>query len=268
MDFQHAKRTTVMMFLLSSLSFFASTKGIIDTSLYQDLYEAGTLPKNLIWGSRAQDMVSAPLALMLAASSFLFLKNHSMKCYIGMLGLAWYFFYAFGLYAIQAQYTSIYLIYLAVFGLSFYSLVFGLLGITPEEARKYQIPPRLRKGILLFLTFMLAFLYPVWIMRLLTDVGSHVPGPTYGVFVLDLALVLPAIGIITYMLWKRKPFGVLLSGVALIKIFTLCLSWGFGEWTNPLAGNFFVVEMALLSSVLTVLGLLFLIPYMRTLKKV
>ncbi|HRY12565.1 MAG TPA: hypothetical protein P5309_03235 [Syntrophomonadaceae bacterium] len=115
---------------------------------------------------------------------------------------------------------------------------------------------------------MIAFLYPVWIIRMIPDIASHVPGQTYAVFILDLCLIFPAIGIIAYLLLKKKPLGVLLAGMALLKIFTLCLSWTFGELTNPLAGNTFTPEMAILSSALTLCSLIFFVPYILKLKKV
>lgn len=115
---------------------------------------------------------------------------------------------------------------------------------------------------------MIAFLYPVWIIRMIPDIASHVPGQTYAVFILDLCLIFPAIGIIAYLLLKKKPLGVLLAGMAHLKIFTLCLSWTFGELTNPLAGNTFTAEMAILSSALTLCSLIFFVPYILKLKKV
>lgn len=268
MDVQNGKRTAGMMLILSVLALFASLKGVFDQTLYDEVYLAGTIPKSLIWGSQAQDIISIPFSVLLAVFTLLFLKNGSMKNYILMLGLTWYFFYAFGLYTIQGQYTSIYFVYLAIFGLSFYSLVFGVLGIRLAEVHRYELPCGLRKAIGIFLYVMIASLYLVWIMRMLPDIASHVPGKTYAVFILDLCLIFPAVGIISHLLLKKKPLGTVLAGVAILKIFTLCLSWAFGELTNPLVGNTFTPEMAILSSTLTLCGLIFFVPYIVKLKKI
>ena len=268
MDVRNGKRTAIMMLILSVLALFASLKGVFDPTLYHEVYLAGTIPEDLIWGSQAQDIISILFAVILAVFTLLFLKNESMKKYIIMLGLTWYFFYAFGLYTIQGQYTSIYLVYLAIFGLSFYSLAYGILGINPAEAYRYEIPSGLRTAIGTFLYVMIAFLYPVWIMGMIPDIASHVPGQTYAVFILDLCLIFPAVGIIAYLLLRKKPLGVILAGVAILKIFTLCLSWTFGELTNPLAGNTFTPEMAILSSTLTICGLILFVLYILKLKKI
>lgn len=255
------------MLLISALALFASLKGVFDETLYQVVYQAGTIPKSLIWGSQAQDIISIPLSVLLAAFAFMFMKNHSIKSYIVMLGLTWYLFYAFGLYTMQGQYTSIYLVYMAIFGLSFYSLAFGCVGIRLEGANKYELPNGLRVAIGSYLFVMIAFLYLAWIMRMLPDLASHTPAKTYGVYILDLCLVLPAVGVIAYLLLKKKPLGIILGGAAILKILTLCFSWAFGEWTNPLVGNAFTPDMAILSSVLTLSGASFFVPYIVKLKK-
>ncbi|MCM1567390.1 MAG: hypothetical protein NC238_15900 [Dehalobacter sp.] len=267
MEIQNSRQTSALMLILSALSLYASLRGVFDRSLYYDVYEAGTLPRSLIWGSQAQDIVSVTFAVLLAVMTLLFLKKKSMKIYIMMLGLAWYLFYAFGLYTIQGQYTSIYLIYMAIFGISFYSIVIGALSINPEEAKHYQVPEYLQKAVIIFLFIMIALLYSVWLLRLTPEIAAHVPGPTYAVFILDLCLIFPALGFIAYMLWDKKPLGIVLAGVALLKILTLCLSWAFGELSNPFAGNAFAPEMALISSTLTLVSMLLFVPYMIRLKK-
>jgi hypothetical protein len=267
MDIRNSRKIAIATLLLSMLALYASLMGVFDHSLYNDVYEAGTIPKLLIWGSKAQDIISIFIALLLAVISFIFLRNPGIKSFITMLGMVWYFFYAFGLYTIQGQYTSIYLVYMMIFGLSFYLMILGALCFQREEVKQYHIPEGLRKAISIFLFIIIVLLYPVWILRMSPDIGRHVPGSVYGVFILDLCLVFPAIGAIAYMQWKKKAFGNILAGAALIKVITLCLSWAFGELTNPLNGNPFSPEMAIISSLLTTAGLILFIPYIRKLKK-
>lgn len=267
MNSRNSKKMAVLMLILSGLSFFAAARGVFDQALYYDVYQAGTMPHNLIWGSQAQDMMSMLFSLLLAACTLLFLKKQSVKLYIMMLGLTWYFFYAFGLYTMQGQYTSIYFVYLAIFGVAFYGFLFGTCSIDPLEAERYQLPEGLRKAIFLYLLAMIGVLYPVWILRMLPDVARHIPCSTYGVFILDLGFIFPAMGWIAYMLWKRKPRGTILAGVAIFKIFALCLSWALAEISNPFVGNAFVMETALISFTLTLSSLACIIPYFMKLKK-
>lgn len=261
MEIRNSNKIAILMLILSALSFFASFMGVFDKTLYYDVYQAGSIPQNLIWGSQAQDIVSIPFSLLLATFTLIFLKKQSLKIYIMMLALAWYFFYAFGLYTIQGQYTSIYIVYLAIFGLAFYDFIFGVLSVDRKEAERYQLPERLRKAIFIYLFAIIGVLYPVWILKMLPDIASHIPSSTYAVFILDIGLIFPAIGIISFLLWKRKPLGNILAGVAIFKIFALCLSWAFAEISNPFVGNAFMWETALISIILTLSSLVFIVPY-------
>jgi len=72
--------------------------------------------------------------------------------------------------------------------------------------------------------------------------GEHIPQDTYGVFVLDLGIVFPAIAITATMLIRGKPFGNILAGVILMKAFTVCLAWGFAEWYGRFTGKLSLIE--------------------------
>jgi hypothetical protein len=54
---------------------------------------------------------------------------------------------------------------------------------------------------------------------------------TYGVFVLDLGIVFPALALTAKLVLIRKmKFGINLAGIMLMKVFAISLSWGFSEW--------------------------------------
>jgi len=107
----------------------------------------------------------------------------------------------------------------------------------------------------------------IWLIRISPDIARHIPQDTYGVYVLDLGIVFPAIAISATMLIRRKPYGNLFAGVALMKAFTVCLSWGFGELYQRIYGDIQgSYEMLVISGVLTTLGLIFFILYIVGLK--
>lgn len=267
MDQQKGRGIAVLTIVISVLALFSSCMGIFQQSLYEEVVKARTMPGSLIWSSRSQDMVSILIAIVLIGVAVRFLKKPGMKSFISMIGMSWYFFYAFGLYTIQGQYTSIYFIYMAIFSLSFYSMVGGALSLKKEEVEKYSIPDSLRKSIFLFLFSIIILLYPVWIIRILPDISNHVPSATFGVFVLDLCLIFPAIAIIAYMEWKRMPWGNVLAGIALVKVLTLCFSWFFAEISNPLGGEVLHYDMVLISGWLTLSAIILFVPYIRKIKK-
>lgn len=253
-DARASRPVALMALLLSLLAVVASLVGLLDGSLYGDLQAAGTIPKLLVLGSIAQDLVSLPLGMGLAVASVLHLRRPEPKRFIVLLGLVGYFFYGYGLYAIQAQYTSLYLLYLAIFGLAIYSMVFGLLSFQPELVRQSRLPHWVRLAIGGFLLLILIVLVPVWLIRSAPDIAAHVPGDVYGVFVLDLCIVFPALAITAYYLLRRVAFGNVLAGVALVKVFTLCLSVALGEVLKPFHGYAADPGMIGIFSGLTLIG--------------
>jgi hypothetical protein len=264
---QRGKITAVMTLITSMLIIFACLSGLLKESIYNDVLSAGTITKVLVAGSRAQDIIFIPLAILLAFLSILFLRLPSYKLLITLIGLCFNFFYGYALYTMQGQYTSIYIVYLAIFSLSIYSIILGLLSFPAEFAVKTSLPKGLRRSVSIFLYIIVFILGFAWLMRISPDIARHIPQDTYGVFVLDLGIVFPAIAIAATMLIRRKPYGNIFAGVTLMKVFTVCLSWGFGEWYGRIYG---VIQgsydMLVIPSVLTIVGLIFFILYIVNLK--
>jgi hypothetical protein len=227
----------------------------------------GTISKTILTSSKGQDIIFIPLALLLAVLSVDFLKHQNYKSFITMIGITSSLFYGYGLYSMQGQYTALYLVYLAIFGLSIYSIVLGFLSFKSEFEVKTSLPKSLRIGVSIFLYSIVLMLGMVWIIRITPDIAKHIPQGTYGVFVLDLGIVFPAIAIIATKLIRNKPYGNIFSGVALVKTITVCLSWGFAEWYSRFCGTIEGgYDMLLIPSILTVIGLVFFLLYISKLK--
>lgn len=268
LNLKRGRITAVMMLLLSGMTIFACLAGIFVESIYEDTLAAGTITRFLLTGSVAQDIIFLPLALLLAVFSVVFMKRPGYKLLITMLGLTGNIFYGYGLYVMQGQYTSIYLVYLAIFSLSVYSMIFGLLSFTVELSERLSLPKPLRISTSIFLYCIAGMLGTVWLIRMTPDIARHIPFDTYGVYILDLAIIFPALTLIATRLLLGKPFAGILAGVALIKAFTVCLSWGFGEWYGRLAGTLQgSYDMLMIPTFLAVISLVFFVLYIRRLKE-
>jgi hypothetical protein len=259
--------TACIALIMSVLILYACILGVFKDSIYQDVLKAGAMTEFLIVGSRAQDMVFQPLAVLLLLLSIIYLRRPGFKLLILIIGLCSNFFYGYALYVMQGQYTSIYLVYLAIFSLSIYAIILGLLSFTGEFAVKTSLSNGLRRSISIFLYSIVFMLGLIWFIRISPDITRHIPQDSYGVFILDLGIVFPAFAISATMLMLRKPYGNLFVGVSLVKAFTVCLSWGFAELYNRVYG---VVngsyELLLIPGVITLVSLVFLILYMKDLK--
>lgn len=268
MHAQRSRNTVILTLIASVLALFASIKGVMDENLYKDVFLAGYLPEPLIGGSIAQDIVSVPLVLIMGALSVAYLIRPDIKTFILNIGLATYTFYAFGLYTIQGQYTSIYIIYLAIFSISFYSIIIGLMSFKPDEIRLYVLPQKTRLAAIIFLSSIILVLLPLWVMMMTQHMVTHVTPDTYGVFVLDLGFVFPAVGLVILGLLVRHPYSAVLGGIALIKVFTVCLSWAFGQWYGPYYGDYPMdYVMTAIPTVLTLISLVLTFIYLGRLQK-
>lgn len=252
------------------LSLFASVMSLVDPRIYREVVQTGTISKFLSFGSSVQDLITVPAALILVVLTLKLLrqlkqikqpqnsqqslgKNH-IKTLMAVTGLGFYLFYGYGLYVIQGQYTSLYLVYLAIFSLTLYGVIAGIVALVQNEKVVIQLPHSQRRVITGFLMFILIVLIPVWILRMQHDLYSRMPGEVYGVFVLDLGVVFPAIAYVIWQLIRKTNFGVMLAGVALIKALTLCLSVALGEILKPLYGFGQDVSMVIIFTLLTVVS--------------
>lgn len=236
------KGTSILLMLTSLLALFAALTGILSSGTYRELLPANAITEYLILGSVVQDIITVPVAIALFILSIVYIRGGDRRVLTAMAGLVSYIFYGYALYSIQGQYTSLYLVYLILFGASAYGLMFMVPKLI-QRSERTEVPKGLRRGIAGFLLLILVVLAPVWIMRMLPDIASRAPGELYGVFVLDLAVVFPAFGIIAVNLIRNNAAFDLLTGAALVKVFTLCLSVGLGEFIKPSFG--FPQDMAM-----------------------
>lgn len=229
------KGTSILLMITSLLALFASLAGILSSGTYRELIPAKAITEYLILGSVVQDIITVPVSIALFTLSFAYIRRNDRRVLTAMAGLASYIFYGYALYSIQGQYTSLYLVYLMLFGASAYGLMFMVPKLI-QGSRGTEVPKGLRRGIAGFLLLILVVLAPVWILRMQPDIAKRAPGELYGVFVLDLAVVFPAFGIIAFNLIRNNAAFDLLTGAALVKVFTLCLSVGLGEFIKPSFG--------------------------------
>ncbi|MBP1917999.1 hypothetical protein [Youngiibacter multivorans] len=242
------KGTSILLMLTSLLALLAALAGIFSSEVYRELITTKAITEYLILGSVVQDIITVPVSIALFILSFLYIRVGDRRVLTAMAGLVSYIFYGYALYSIQGQYTRLYLVYLVIFGASAYGLMFIVPRLIHRSSRT-EVPRGLRRGIAGFLLLILAVLAPVWIMRMQPDIANRAPGELYGVFVLDLAVVFPAFGIIALNLLRNNAAFDLLTAAALVKVFTLCLSVGLGEFIKPFFG--FPQDMAMTAIFIT-----------------
>ena len=150
------------------------------------------------------------------------------------MSLLAYLFYGYGIYVIERDYNSLYILYMAIFSLSFWALVYGLVNIDKDVLQNAKTSKGVRylsAGFLLFIAFLF---YSLWTAQLLPlmRTGEKIEF-LYSIYILDMVFVLPAIIISAILVIKNNALGLILAPILFVKGFTLLFSVGLGGLLKP-----------------------------------
>lgn len=238
--------------MTAALSLVVALVGLINRSIYENVVQEQVLP----------GMVSQDLLTILAAFVVFYLvarmDEQDTMMQMVMLGLVGFFFYAYGIYVIEQVYNLLYYIYIAIFSLSFYSLVFSVMSIRIDKVL-IEIPAKLRWLSAGFLAFIPLLFIPLWVVSLfpLLTKPDRIEN-LFSIYILDLVFILPFSVITLYLLVKNSTFGLLLTPAFFVKGFTLLFSVALGSAVQPFLGVeasvgdfFFYLSLSVVFLVLT-----------------
>ena len=166
------------------------------------------------------------MVLPLLAVGLWLARRGSLRGRVLWLGALGYLTYTYAVYAVITRFNPFFLGYVALFGLSLYTLVGGLLATDVEAvARRLEdrLPARFVAGYLVVMAGLVALL---WLAEIVpaTLAGTAPPSvaavglPANVVHVLDLGVLLPAMLVAARWLVAGRPWGYLLPGVLLVKV--------------------------------------------------
>ena len=205
---QVTKLWTRLSILAGLLMMAASSAGLFVASTYAK--------ETMNWGTqgRGQDMVNLSLAAPILFVSTYFVNKGSLRAFLIWLGTLIYLIYSYLLYAFFIHFGPWFLAYVAILGMSFYAFVGSLLeldwkGLSPRYA---DVSVKAASSFLMFLA--VAF-FLLWTSEIMKALLSHTQPqglkdaglPVNPVHVLDMALLLPAMAIVSVKLWKREMLG-------------------------------------------------------------
>jgi len=170
-----------------------------------------------------QDIVNLIAIAVLLISAYA-LNKGSIKAYFVWSGTLLYLIYAYVIYAFDVHYNSLFLVYVAILGLSFYSLLGSVIQGKWGSLHANFSANTPVKLVSVFLFALGVIFYLLWLRE---EVPALVTGgipasaiesnlPTNPVHVLDLAVYLPAILLTSVLLWQRHQIGYLLAGPILV----------------------------------------------------
>lgn len=224
----HIMINKAIWLLTGVLSFIAAVTGVCNPVIYKGLVSSDFMP-----GVLSQDLMTIAASVSLIALVLLMKKEDIVK-QILIIGILGYILYAYGIYSIEQFYNELYLLYLSIFGLSFYSIVLGIAFIQEDAHQKVRIGKGV-KNISAGISLMIPMLfYPLWISQLIPLMieGNKIES-AYSVYILDMAFVLPLFVVIPVMALKGRELGLILMPVLFIKGFTLLFSVALGVFLKP-----------------------------------
>jgi len=154
-------------------------------------------------------------------------KSHWAKLFI--LGIMAYLAYMFGFNALSLYFNELFLVYVAIFGLSIFGIILGY-GDVQQSGNYLENPIMMRlSGIYLMLFSVVPFI--AWLIEIFsTDKGSvpeSISGmnlPVNVVHVFDMAFALPVIIIGAVLLFRGKMSGLIISSISAAFVFFTCIS--------------------------------------------
>ncbi len=163
----------------------------------------------------------------------------------------------------------LYYLYLAIFGLSFWSIAYSVEKIHSEILQKVQLPEMMRNISAVFSLLVAVVFNVLWIIQLLplVQAGENIEF-IYSIYILYLCFIMPAFIILGIMTIKKKGAGLLLTPAVFILGFTLIFSLAVSEMVKPLYDLTITSEALGPSLVLSMLFLILASLHLRKIKPV
>jgi len=210
--------------LIVVLAVPAHLTGLLLPSIYRD--PAVLLPQNL-----GTDLVTLCVGVPLLAVTTGATWRGSLRARLLWLGALGYLVYAYGMYALGVRWNQLFLVYVALFALSLFALIIGLVGTDAERIRGGLAGRAPVRSVAAYLILIAVIVAAIWLAE---EIGALLRGtpppsavqfeaPTNIVHVFDLGIVLPALVLAAVQLLRDRAWGYVLAGTLLVKAATIGL---------------------------------------------
>ncbi len=258
-----SKRESWLTLAIVVLVLLASSAGLALKSIY-----AREVPS---WAVQAygQDIANLVTVAVLLIAVYFFNKG-SVKAFLVWIGVLLTLLYAYVIYAFAAHFNSLFLVYVAIVGLSFYTFFGSMIGLQLDSLQPYFAATTKARAVSVFLLLVALLFALLWLSE---DIPALVSGKvppsvmengllTNPVHVLDLGLLLPAMVITAMLLWRKKLLGYLfaipllvfsiLTGIGILATFLVA---GSQSMPTSLGVELVIAVIVAVSLVLSVLYL-------------
>lgn len=202
------------------------------TSLLGIFFEKTYSRETSAWAIQGigQDYANLAVVALLLISTY-FTAKHSLRGYLVWLGSYLYIVYAFVIYAFAIHFQFLFLVYVAILGLSLYTLGGGLMVVDKDKIAKVIHPNSKSNLVSIFLMIVGILFIFLWLSEIVPNLLSDtIPQTlidtglwTNPVHVLDLGVLLPAMIIVSILLRRKNAIGYLMAVPLLIFVITMGL---------------------------------------------
>jgi hypothetical protein len=175
---------------------------------------------------QANDLVTLALGLPLLAISFWLARRGSLRGRLLLTGTLGFVLYTYATMCFGAAHNPLFLVYVALFSLSLFAFVLGMMSFDLETLPARFSPTLPRRPIAGLLLFAGGFLLLAWLGRIVPPLLSGETPPLENVTSLfiqamDLGLIVPLCGLGGVLLLRRSAWGYLLASVGMLKFLTM-----------------------------------------------
>jgi len=187
----------------------------------KNLYKHDT--NSIISQMMGQDIVTLLVAVPLLLISVYLIHGNSMRGRLIWMGTLFYFSYTYASMSFLASYNQLFLVYVAIFSISMYTLLGELITTRFTGLKSKFKPGKLIKITAAYLIFIAIILAMMW-LKLIIDsiITGTAPAALEGyttlvIQALDLGVLVPAATVSAVLLLKNNSWGYTLTSIFLIK---------------------------------------------------
>lgn len=249
--------STICLALLTITSF----SGLFVSSTYVSFIEPLHLAE-----SQGQDFTTLFVGMPLLIIAMVWTRQGSFRGPIFWTGALGYFLYINIIYSYGGVYNHFFFAYVAICGLSLFSMIGILLGIDADKVAQHVNPKMPIKWIAFYFLGTAVLLTFMWGGMAIASIAAEETADANVIIVTDFISVIPAFVLSAVWLLQGRVWGYALSGVLFIQAVTLGISIVAGQVVALVKGVEPAYELAVFFLLFTLFGLALAIFYTKNLQ--
>ncbi len=210
--------------------------------------------------AQANDLITLLVGLpILAVSGWLAFRG-SLRGQLLLTGTVGYFLYTYMSMTMLTAFNALFLVYVALFGLSFYAFVLCMMSFDMKTLREHFAAYLPRRWVAGLLFVMAVFLTVLWLGVTLgpvlqNEIAALDNTTTFVIQAMDLVFIVPLAVLAGILLLRRSAWGYLLTSVFVIKVAVLGLAVAAMGINQSLAGSADSLAMVIIFLIITALNM-------------